>query len=141
MFLHRAFATVEVIAITARHRILPHILLNRRALRIETLGNDRTAEIAVGNYPGELPRLLVDNHRDRSTLCSHIMLATSCAVSPGTQQVGLGVITSFTFIAFLQVGVAQVQLPVPGPFPQSAGLAFLFEMRVQRRGMEGIRES
>src|SRR5260370_39159801 len=48
------------------------------------------------------------------TLCSHIMIATFCAVSPGTQQAGLGVITSFIFMVFLQVGVAQVPLPVPG---------------------------
>jgi hypothetical protein len=61
MFLHRLLATIEILSVSAGYRILPHIFLNRGAFRIETLSNDRAAEVAIRNDASQFARLLIDN--------------------------------------------------------------------------------
>jgi hypothetical protein len=59
MLLHRPFAFLQVLAITASHRVQADEFLNRSTLWVETFGDHRTTQISICDHSDELARLLI----------------------------------------------------------------------------------
>ena len=54
MFLHQALTILDVFSFAASDRIQRHELLNRDTLRIQAVGDYRTAQVPVCDHPDEL---------------------------------------------------------------------------------------
>src|SRR5262249_56524037 len=68
VFLHCAFAVLQIFTVAAGYGVGADEFFNRRALRIQAAGNDRATEIAVGDDADELARLLIDDYGNRANV-------------------------------------------------------------------------
>src|SRR5207244_13512011 len=66
MLLHKALAVLHILAVAAAHRIGGHELLDGSLARVETIGNHRAAQVAIGDHADEAARIVVGHHWQRA---------------------------------------------------------------------------
>ncbi len=66
MLLHQSLTVFDILAIAARDWIQADEFFDGRSLGIQSVGDNRTAEIAIGNHANEFPGLLIGNDWNRA---------------------------------------------------------------------------
>ena len=81
VLLHQAFALVYVFAVAASHRGVRDGLLNLCCLRVQTVRDNRAAEIPIRDHAGQCPRLLIcDDWYGTHVEIAHHLGRILCAV-------------------------------------------------------------